>query len=92
MDYLWPGKPGEIKYNDKVKKVLDIMPYSYLPYFSGGQKSIAQFLEYLGMDADLTVIGTINNDAAFAKNYTHVPLLKKSFYRYFDLTLLHKTV
>lgn len=73
-------------------KLLDIVPYNYLPYFSGGQKSIAQFLEYLGKDTDLTVIGTVNNDAACAKNYTHVPLLKKSFTRYFDLSLLHKTV
>src|SRR5882724_8724979 len=73
-------------------KLLDIVPYNYLPYFSGGQKSIAQFLEYLGNDTDLTVIGTINNDAAFAKNYKHVPLLKRSFFRYFDISLLPKIV
>ncbi len=73
-------------------KLLDIVPYSYLPYFSGGQKSIAQFLEYLGKETDLTVVSTVNNDAAFAKNYVHIPLLKKSFSRYFDFSLLHKTI
>ena len=73
-------------------KLLDIVPYPYLPYFSGGQKSIAQFLEYLGKETDLTVIGTVNNDVVYAKNYTHLPLLKKSFYRYFDRSILSKTV
>jgi glycosyltransferase involved in cell wall biosynthesis len=73
-------------------KLLDIVPYPYLPYFSGGQKSIAQFLDYLGKETDLTVVGTVNNEAALAKNYTHISLLKKSFYRYFDRSLVSKTV
>lgn len=71
-----------------MKKVLDIVPYNYLPWFSGGQKSIGQFLEYLGKEVDLTVGGTINNDWTLAKNYSGIPVLKKSFRRYIDISLL----
>jgi hypothetical protein len=39
-----------------MKKVLAIAPYSYLPYFSGGQKFIALFFEHLGKEVELTVI------------------------------------
>ena len=70
-----------------MKKVLDIVPYAYLPYYSGGQKSIAQFLEYLGKQTELTVAGAVTNDWTHAKNYKPVSLLKKSFSRYFDLSL-----
>ncbi|MGB3155792.1 MAG: hypothetical protein WBB06_14390, partial [Chitinophagaceae bacterium] len=70
-----------------MKKILAIAPYPYLPYFSGGQKFIAKFLEYLGNETDLTVISTNDNDWSLAKNYQSRPLLKKSFSRYIDLTL-----
>jgi glycosyltransferase involved in cell wall biosynthesis len=80
----------ENKLSGPMKKVLDITPYTYLPYFSGGQKSIAQFLEYLGKETDLTVISTIENDAKLAKSYKLLPLLKKSFYRYINTGLLSK--
>ena len=73
-----------------MKKVLDIVPYTYLPWFSGGQKSIGQFLEHLGKEVDLTVAGTIVNDWTLAKNYSGIPLLKKSFSRYLDISLLKK--
>lgn len=73
-----------------MKKVLDIVPYNYLPWFSGGQKSIGQFLETLGTEVDLTVGGTISNDWSLAKNYTGIPLLKKSFSRYLDISLIKK--
>ena len=39
-----------------MKKLLVIAPYNYLPWFSGGQKSIARFLEFLGKESDLSVI------------------------------------
>ena len=71
-----------------MKKVLDITPYTYLPYFSGGQKSIAQFLEYLGKETDLTVISTIQNEVTLAKSYKLLPLLKKGFYRYINTSLI----
>lgn len=73
-----------------MKKVLDIVPYTYLPWFSGGQKSIGQFLEHLGKEVDLKVAGTINNDWALAKNYSGIPLLIKPFSRYLDISLVRK--
>ena len=73
-----------------MKKVLAIAPYPYLPYFSGGQKFIAKFFEYLSKEVELTVISVAENDKALAKNYTILPLLKKSFSRYYDLSLVSK--
>ncbi len=70
-----------------MKKILDIVPYAYLPFFSGGQKSIALFLDHLGHEAELTVAGTVTNDASHAKSYTLLPLLKTSFKRYLDPSL-----
>jgi len=75
-----------------MKKVLDITPYTYLPYFSGGQKSIAQFLEYLGRETDLTVISTMQNDTTPVKSYKLLPLLKKGWQRYINISLVNKIV
>ena len=75
-----------------MKKVLAIAPYSYLPYFSGGQKFMAQFFEFLGKEVDLTVISVAENDFSLAKSYKTVPLLKKSFSRYFDRSLVAKLI
>jgi polysaccharide biosynthesis protein PslH len=58
-----------------MKKVLAIAPYPYLPYFSGGQKFIAKFFEYLGNEVDLTVISVGENDFSLVKNYKIIPLL-----------------
>jgi glycosyltransferase involved in cell wall biosynthesis len=71
-----------------LKKVLDIVPYPFLPWFSGGQKSIGQFLEFLGSETDLTVAGTVTNDWTHARNYSGIPLLKKGSSRYWDLSLI----
>ncbi|MBK8952852.1 MAG: hypothetical protein IPM85_11780 [Chitinophagaceae bacterium] len=60
-----------------MKKVLDVMPYQYLPYFSGGQKSIAQFLDYLGKETDLTVLSVPGNDDKMSVTYRLQPFLKK---------------
>lgn len=65
-----------------MKKVLNIVPYPYLPYFSGGQKLIAHFNHYLGEQCVLHVAGTEDNDAAQATTYNFHPLLKKSRFRY----------
>ena len=73
-----------------MKKVLVIAPYQYLPYFSGGQKLIAQFLHYLGKEVTLDVISVAANDISLIKTYTLKPLLKKSFARYFDTSLIKK--
>lgn len=66
------------------------MPYQYLPYFSGGQKSIAQFLEYLGYQTDLSVITVPGNDETLAASYKLFPLLKKKASRYYDRSLISK--
>lgn len=74
-----------------MKKFLVIAPYQYLPYFSGGQKSIAQFLDYLGKESNLTVVSVAENDSSLITTYKHLPWLKtKSLSRYTDLSLASK--
>jgi len=73
-----------------MRKVLNITPYTYLPYFSGGQKLIAQFLDYLGRETDLTVISTSSNDSSLTKTYKLLPLLGKGLSRYTNPGLLKK--
>src|SRR5215213_2773050 len=75
-----------------MKKLLAIAPYNYLPYYSGGQKFIALFFEYLGIETDLTVISVAQNDFSLAKNYKAFSFLKKPFYRYIDPTLPNKII
>ena len=70
--------------------MLVIAPYQYLPYFSGGQKLIAQFLDHLGQETDLTVISVAENDASLIKTYKHLAWLKRSFSRYLDPSLISK--
>lgn len=72
-----------------MKKILAIAPYSYLPYFSGGQKFIAKFFEHLSQEVDLTVISVAENDTTQA-SYRIIPLLKKPFSRYYDRSLVGK--
>lgn len=69
-----------------MRKVLNIVPYPFLPYFSGGQKLIAQFNLHLGEQCELHVAGTANNDAQLAKHYSFYPYLQKSRLRFFDVT------
>lgn len=73
-----------------MKKVLVVAPYPYLPFFSGGQKFIAQFLAHLGRETELTVIGSASNTTGGVKNYRHLPWLQASFFRYADFRLAGK--
>jgi glycosyltransferase involved in cell wall biosynthesis len=73
----------------KMKKVLAIAPYPFLPYFSGGQKFIAKFFEWLSRETELDVISVAENDTTLAPTYKIIPLLKKSFSRYYDRSLVH---
>jgi len=76
-----------------LKKILVIASYQYIPYFSGGQKSIAQFLDYLGRVTDLTVVSVGENDPSLIKTYKHLAWLKKkSFSRYADISLASKLI
>ena len=67
------------------RRILDIVSYRFLPFSSGGQKSIALFLETLGEITSLHVAGTKDNDISKANNYTLHPILSESKYRYIDL-------
>ncbi len=71
-------------------KVLDVMPYAYLPYHSGGQKSIAQFLDYLGREADLSVISVPGNDQNLVTSYKLVPMLAGGASRYYNYRLVKR--
>jgi len=73
-----------------LKKVLAIAPYSYLPFYSGGQKLIAQFYYWLGKKTDLTVVSVPGNDPSLAANYRLLSFLKPGFSRYYDRSLVKK--
>lgn len=75
-----------------MKKVLNIVPYPYLPYFSGGQKLIAHFNEYLGAKVELHVAGTADNNASLVKHYVFHPLLNRGRWRYINLFLCFKFI
>lgn len=66
------------------------MPYAYLPWSSGGQTLVAQFYEFLGKEAELTVAGVPANNANLRHSYTLLPLLKAGRLRYADLSLIRK--
>ena len=73
-----------------MKKILDVVSYSYLPFSSGGQKLVAQFFGFLGKETKLTVLSTCSNDYKLVKNYKLLPWLGKSFFRYIDIRLTWK--
>ncbi len=73
-----------------MKKIVSIVSYSILPYSSGGQKSIAQFNEFLGAQCDLTVISTAANDISLVKQYKLLPWMKNNLLKFFDLSLFFK--
>ncbi|MCX6316013.1 MAG: glycosyltransferase family 4 protein [Bacteroidetes bacterium] len=73
-----------------MKNVLVIAPYAYLPWQTGGQKLIAQFLEYLGEKVSLHVISVQKNDAGLVRHYSLHPLLSNKASRYYDTSLTVK--
>jgi glycosyltransferase involved in cell wall biosynthesis len=75
-----------------MKRILNIVPYTYLPYSSGGQKLIARFNEYLGQKTDLHTVGTIDNDTVHIKNYQFHPLLNRSRWRYLNPIIPFKLI
>ncbi len=74
-----------------MQKVLNIVPYPFLPYFSGGQKLIAHFNQFLGSKCKLYVAGTRDNEPTGNESYRFLPLLANSKLRYLDLTLYFRT-
>ena len=71
-------------------KILSIVSYLILPYHSGGQKSIAQFNEFLGEQCDLTVISTVNNDTSLAQNYTMLGWMHSGLSKFFQFSLIFR--
>jgi len=70
--------------------VLSIVSYSLLPYTTGGQKSVAQFNEFLGSQCDFTVIGTAANNLTLVRNYTLLPWLQNGLIKFFQFSLFFK--
>ena len=72
------------------KNIASIVSYQILPYATGGQKSIAQFNEYLGQRSNLTVFSTRNNNVSLANQYTLLPWLKSGLIKFFQLSLFFR--
>lgn len=68
-------------------RVISIVPYKILPARLGGEKGIALFNEYVGKEVAITAIGTQNNEASEAKNYSFHPILSNSRIRYMNIFL-----
>ncbi len=79
-------KKGNGKY--RMRKILCIAPYQYIPYFSGGQKYIAEFTRHLAMKTALTVISTGDNKPGKEDAYTFLPYLNIQRTRYIDFGLV----
>ena len=67
-----------------MKKLLNIVPYPFIPYSSVGQKLIALFNEYLGKKTSLHVVGTKDNTTSSISTYQFHPILNKSRFRYLN--------
>lgn len=71
-----------------VKKILVVAPYSFLPFRSGGQKYIAQFLDALAQQVSVSVVSTPQDPGYTpSQHYRLLPVLPYSFFRYADYTL-----
>lgn len=73
-----------------MKRLLVMAPYSYLPAYSGGQKTIAQFLQHLSKEISVTVVSTQKNETGLAQGYTLHRWLPDPFWRYLDFRLYFK--
>lgn len=71
-----------------MRKILCIAPYQYIPYFSGGQKYIAEFTRHLARKTALTVISTGDNKPGQEDTYIFLPYLGKQRTRYIDIGLV----
>lgn len=68
-------------------RIISIVPYKILPAKLGGEKGIAVFNEYVGMETVITAVSTENNDISAARNYRMLPWLSNSRLRYINLLL-----
>jgi glycosyltransferase involved in cell wall biosynthesis len=67
---------------DGMKKIVNIVPYCFLPYSSGGQKLIASFNKYLGKETTLFVVGTKDNVVNERDSYELISILPTTRWRY----------
>jgi glycosyltransferase involved in cell wall biosynthesis len=72
-----------------MKKILCLVPYTYLPAKSGGQKLIASFYMNLSKHFSIICIGTKANDETNAE-YEMINILSNSFVRYINPFLFFK--
>jgi polysaccharide biosynthesis protein PslH len=70
---------------EHMKKIAAIVPYTFLPAQSGGQKLISGFYQWLGKETELHVIGTPGNEFSSIREYQPVKLLASSRLRYADI-------
>jgi glycosyltransferase involved in cell wall biosynthesis len=70
---------------EDMKKIAAIVPYSFLPGQSGGQKLIIGFYDALGKITTLHVLGTPENNSSLATSYTFKAMLRSSQLRYADV-------
>lgn len=73
-----------------MKKILCIAPYQYLPHFSGGQKLISQFYNYLSDAYELHVLSTDDNSQELVNKYKLYPYLISNKLKYADARLFWK--
>ena len=66
-----------------MKKILCLVPYTFLPAKTGGQKSIASFYQNLSQHFILICIGTERNDTGKSR-YKMLNILSNSSLRYID--------
>jgi polysaccharide biosynthesis protein PslH len=65
--------------------VLSIVSYNFLPPKMGGQKGIAFFYNFFSQKVNLTCVTTKSNDSSYVKDYTVLPILSESKFRYINL-------
>ena len=68
-------------------RIISIVPYKILPAKLGGEKGIAVFNEYVGVETEITAVSTKNNEIRAAKNYQMLPWLPNSRMRYVNIFL-----
>ena len=66
----------------KMKKILGLVSYTFLPAQTGGQKAIASLYQNLSKQFSVVCIGTVKNDSAKAEGYTMLNILSVSPLRY----------
>ncbi|WP_018614948.1 glycosyltransferase family 4 protein [Segetibacter koreensis] len=73
-----------------MKKILCLVPYTFLPALTGGQKSINSFYQNLAKHFELVCVGTKDNDNSKAIGYKMYNILSASVLRYINFLAVFK--